>query len=458
MAEGSARALQMIEERGFDESVAKSFEHYFEQLQQGTTRYIREGDVSPLGNVQAFEDLDYDDEAVQDALGKIGILKLNGGLGTSMGMTGPKSALPVKDGLTFLDVIACQVLSIRERTGVPVPLTLMNSFRTQEESLRILSFYPSLDDQPLPLDFLQSAIPKLRVDDLAPISWPADTELEWCPPGHGDVYRALYATGMLQTYREHGIQYLFLSNADNLGAECSGQIAAWLIDNQISYLSEVCVRTPADRKGGQLVTRAGQMVLRDNAMVHPDDMDEYQDIEKHRLFHCNNLWINLDSLQTLLEKNGGFLPLPLMVNEKNVDPTDSNSPRIIQMETAMGQAIELFEGAQAMVVPRTRFRPVKTTSDLLVLRSDRFGLDEECQVIELGSGPTPVVTLDKHYSTMADFDARIESVPSLLNCHTLNVAGDVTFGDGVVCLGDVAINASTPARIENRILQGLIEC
>ena len=124
----------------------------------------------------------------------------------------------------------------------------------------------------------------------------------------------------------------------------------------------------------------------------------------------------------------------------------------------MGQAIELFEGAQAMVVPRTRFRPVKTTSDLLVLRSDRFGLDEECQVIELGSGPTPVVTLDKHYSTMADFDARVESVPSLLNCHTLKVAGDVTFGDGVVCLDDVAINASTPARIENRILQGLIEC
>ena len=457
MSNGLTQGLELINDRGLDESVAKSFEHYYGRLRQNVTRYIREEDVVPLGNVQSFDELDYSGDEVKAALGKIGILKLNGGLGTSMGMTGPKSALPVKDGLTFLDVIARQVLNIRERTGVQVPLTLMNSFRTQEESLRILSAYASLADQPLPLDFLQSAIPKLLIDGLTPVKWPADPELEWCPPGHGDVYRALYATGMLQTYREQGIKYLFLSNADNLGAECSGQIAAWLMETQIPYLSEVCVRTPADRKGGQLVNRAGQMVLRDNAMVHPDDMDEYQDIEKHRLFHCNNLWINLDALQSLLEKNGGFLPLPLMVNEKNVDPTDSNSPRVIQMETAMGQAIELFEGAQAMVVPRTRFRPVKTTSDLLVLRSDRFGLDEDCQIIELGSGPTPVVTLDPHYTTMADFDTRIVSVPSLLECRTLKVEGDVTFGPGIICHDDVTITAAGPARIENLILKGSLE-
>ena len=456
MSDGLTAGLNLIRERGFDDSVAKSFAHYYGQLERGVTRYIREHDVLPLTSAQSFAELSYGEDEVDAALQRVGILKLNGGLGTSMGMTGPKSALPVKEGLTFLDIIARQVLRIRERTGVLVPLTLMNSFRTQEESRRILAAYPELADQSLPQDFLQSAIPKLLTHELVPVQWPADPELEWCPPGHGDVYRALYATGMLQTYLEQGIDYLFLSNADNLGAECSGQIAAWLMDTQTPYLSEVCVRTPADRKGGQLVIRSGRMVLRDNAMVHPEDMDEYQDIELHPLFHCNNLWIKLEVLIRLLDECDGFLPLPLMVNEKNVDPTDPSSPRVVQLETAMGQAIELFEGAQAMIVPRTRFRPVKTTNDLLVLRSDRFELDDDSSVIELGTGPTPVVTLSEQYATIAGFDSRFEAIPSLRDCSTLNVAGDVTFGPDVTCLGAVVIHASDPARVANRVLTGAV--
>jgi UTP--glucose-1-phosphate uridylyltransferase len=114
------------------------------------------------------------------------VLKLNGGLGTSMGMTRAKSLLEVKDGLTFLDLIARQVLDLRARTGARVPLVLMSSFATREDSLAALSAYPELESD-VPADFLQSRVPKLLEDTLEPVSWPADPELEWAPPGHGDL-------------------------------------------------------------------------------------------------------------------------------------------------------------------------------------------------------------------------------------------------------------------------------
>src|SRR5205085_6939110 len=79
------------------------------------------------------------------------VVKLNGGLGTSMGMTAAKALLEVKDGLSFLDVIARQVLHLREATGARLPLVLMNSFYTRADSLRALERY---DDLPadVPLD------------------------------------------------------------------------------------------------------------------------------------------------------------------------------------------------------------------------------------------------------------------------------------------------------------------
>ena len=94
----------------------------------------------------------------------------------------------------------------------------MNSFRTRDDTLAALARYDDLAVDGLDLDFLQSQEPKLRADDLTPVEWPADPSLEWCPPGHGDLYTSLVTSGVLDRLLELGYRYASVSNSDNLGA------------------------------------------------------------------------------------------------------------------------------------------------------------------------------------------------------------------------------------------------
>lgn len=453
--EGRRHAVDKMRGAGIHDLAVRAFEHYYGLVEQGVTGTIPEDTIAPLAQVPTLEGLHFTPEQERAALARVAVVKLNGGLGTGMGMTGPKSALPVIDGLTFLDIIARQVLDLRERYDVPLPLILMDSFRTRAQSLDILARYPHLAVEGVPLDFLQNAEPKLTAAGLEPVEWPGDPELEWCPPGHGDVYIALHATGILDLLRERGIRYAFLSNSDNLGATCDPQIAAWLAAEQVPYAAEVCVRTPSDRKGGHLARRLAddRIILRDSAQVAPGEEDHFGDIDRHTTFHTNNLWIDLEVLAAMLAERRGVLGLPVIVNRKTVDPSDAGSTEVIQIETAMGTAIEVFEGARALLVPRTRFRPVKTTNDLLVLRSDWFRLDERAQVVAEGVGHEPVVTLSSAYKLVPDFDARFpHGAPSLIDCRELTVEGDVTFGASVVCQGEVTVVAEAgagPVRIED---------
>jgi UTP--glucose-1-phosphate uridylyltransferase len=328
----------------------------------------------------------------------------------------------------------------------------MNSFHTREDSLEVLARYPELAIEGLPLDFLQNAEPKLSADDLTPVDWPADPSLEWCPPGHGDVYVALVASGILQRLRDNGIRYAFLSNADNLGATCDPDIAAWMLENEAPYVAEVCERTLSDRKGGHLAVRKadGRLILRDIAMVVDGEEHMFQDIARHRTFNTNNLWVDLEVLERLLSERDGVLGLPIIVNRKTVDPADGDSPEVIQIESAMGTAIETFAGSRAMQVPRTRFRPVKTTNELLLIRSDVFALDDAARIMSMIDHPEPKIDLADVYKLVADFDARFPSgPPSLRECTSLTIRGDVTFGADVSCVGDVTIIADAPRTIEN---------
>ena len=140
-----------------------------------------------------------------------------------------------------------------------------------------------------------------------------------------------------------------------------------------------------------------------------------------------------------------MLDLPLIVNRKTVDPRDKRSTPVIQVETAMGAAIDALAGARAVRVPRTRYAPVKTTDDLLGVRSDAYVLTEASR-IELDPsrpGRPPVVRLDERFKLVHDFDARFAAgPPSLLECDRLVVEGDVTFGAGVVVRGDVTVRAA----------------
>jgi UTP--glucose-1-phosphate uridylyltransferase len=344
----------------------------------------------------------------------------------------------VKDGITFLDVIARQVLELRKRNGIRLPLVLMHSFRTREESLKALERYPDLETD-VPLDFVQGRVPKILASDLSPADWPQDPELEWAPPGHGDLYTSLVTSGMLDKLLERGYEYAFVANSDNLGAVLEPRILAWFAREELPFTMEVLRRAPADRKGGHIARRkGGGLVLRETAQVRDEDQAAYEDIDRHRYFNCNNLWLNLKTLKRVLDERASVLGLPMIVNKKTVDPSDSSSPAVYQLETAMGAAIDVFDGAEAIVVGRERFAPVKTTNDLLVVRSDAYELTEHAEM-RLARDEPPLVSLDsEHYKLVRDFDAHFPSgAPSLRACDRLTVNGDVVFGAHVVVRGSV---------------------
>ncbi|MGH2840849.1 MAG: UTP--glucose-1-phosphate uridylyltransferase, partial [Solirubrobacteraceae bacterium] len=391
------------------------------------------------------DELPDDEDGARDALQRAVVIKLNGGLGTSMGMTAPKSLLPVKDGLSFLDITVRQIQHLRESTGAQLPLVLMNSFATRDASLEALAAYDDLPVDGVPADFVQSKVPKLAATDLEPIEWPDDPALEWAPPGHGDLYPSLLGSGMLDALLDGGYEFAFVANADNLGAVLDPRILAWFAREEIPFAMEVADRTPADRKGGHLARRSdgGGLVLREVAQTADSDLAAFQDIERHRFFNTNTLWVHLPSLKAVLDERDGVLGLPMIVNRKTVDPTDCESPAVLQLETAMGAAIDAFEDARAIRVPKTRFAPVKTTDDLLALRSDAYVLhdDGRIEVAPQRDGRPPLVELDpRYYKLLSDFDVRFgRGPPSLRGCERLRVRGDVRFGAGVVVIGDVAV-------------------
>src|SRR5271165_1866311 len=375
-----------------------------------------------------------------EVLGRLVIVKLDGGLGTSMGLLGPKSLLEVKPGVSFLDVLAMQVLALRERHGVRLPLVLMNSATTRDLSLDALRRYDGLGVPGVPLDFLQGREPKIRADDLQPVQWPADPELEWCPPGHVDIYTALAASGTLDALLGAGLRYAFVSNSDNLGALADVRIAAWLAAEQVPFALEAVRGTLADRKGGHLASHQGRVVLRETAQV-PDGDTSFTDVERWRWYNTNNIWIDLRALKDLQAADPAAPDLPLIVNRKTVDPRDPDSTPVIQLESAMGAAIGSIPGARAVHVPRSRFAPVKTTNDLLVVRSDAYELTSDGEMRPSWDGQEPVVTLDDdYYKLLPDFEQRFPAgPPSLRRCRRLEVEGDVTFGADVVAVGDVVV-------------------
>jgi UTP--glucose-1-phosphate uridylyltransferase len=448
-------AVEKMRREGLPDIAIETFAHYERLLREGESGTLPESEMEPLGELPDVTELP---DGGEESLDRVVVLKLNGGLGTSMGMTRAKSLLEVKDGLSFLDIIVRQVLNLRERTGARIPLLLMNSFATREDSLAALARYRELELD-VPRDFVQGKVPKLLADGFEPVEWPDNPALEWAPPGHGDVYTSLATSGVLGELLARGYQYLFLSNADNLGAVLEPRILGWFAEQELPFLSEVTDRTEGDKKGGHLARRrdGGGLVLRETAQTPDEDMEAFQNTTRHRFFNCNTIWLDLNALRRTLEERGGVLGLPMIVNRKTVDPTDPSSPEVIQLETAMGAAIDVFEGAAALHVRRSRFVPVKTTNELLALRSDAYELADDWTVrlVPPRDGRPPLVELDSaHFKLLHDFEARFAAgPPSLAECERLTVRGDVSFGRDVVVRGSATVEG--PRRIEDgTVLEG----
>ncbi len=448
---GLHRAREKMAAAGVDEVAIDTFAHYYRLLEHGETGMVPEATIDPL-DMPRLDDVEVDDETAASAIAKTAVIKLNGGLGTSMGMDRAKSLLCVRKGLSFLDIIARQVLHLRKEHDVTLPLIFMNSFRTSADSMAALARYEDLAVEGLPLEFLQNKEPKLLATDLSPVSWPADPDLEWCPPGHGDLYTALRGTGLLDDLIEAGYRYVFVSNSDNLGATADPRVAGWFAQSGAPFAIEAVERTASDRKGGHFARRKmdGRIVLRETAQTLPQDQEALADLTRHRFCSTNNLWFDLQAMKEALDMRGGILGLPLIRNVKNVDPGDTSTPEVIQVETAMGAAIQVFEGAQTIEVGRERFVPVKTTNDLLVLRSDVYDLGGDF-VLDQSAEALPFIELDgDHYKLVGEFDKRFpEGAPSLREATSLTVHGDWTFGRGVRVEGEVALSATSAKRVDS---------
>lgn len=434
-------AQEKMKKAGVDLVAINVFSKQYQAILAGRSSIISESDIEPVKNLASLENIVVSDEAAKNAIRETVIVKLNGGLGTSMGLEKAKSLLKVRGELTFLDIIARQILHARKIFNARLPLIFMDSIYTRDDTLEYLKKYPELVEKDLPLDFLQNFVVKLRADDLSPIDWPVNPTLEWSPPGHGDIYTVLWSSGLLKRLIDAGYKYMHVSNSDNLGAIPSATLAGWFANSGAPFAIEACKRTVNDRKGGHLAIRKSdnQMILRESAQTAQDDMDAFMDINKHQYFNSNNIWLNLSKLYEALLKTDGVLDLPFIQNRKTVDPTDLSTPQVIQLESAMGSAIEKLEGATAIEVPRSRFLPVKTTNELLLTMSDVFELtDDYC--FNQSTNTIPAVKLDeRYYKLIADFNKRFLKIPSLIDVASLSICGDWVFDKPTKLVGEVIL-------------------
>lgn len=447
-----------------------AFRMNFDKLIKGDDGLLPETKIDPVAKIPVYEtDVEghakgLSPEQKRNLLSQTVILKLNGGLGTSMGLEKAKSLLEVKSGETFLTLIAKQIKHLREEFKCNVKFLLMNSFATSKDTLDSLAASGHADlvkDEEIEL--MQNQSPKVAVEGLLPAEYPKDPELEWCPPGHGDLYAALLGSGILERLLSGGVRYMFCSNSDNLGATLDLDLLSFFASSGKAFLMEVAERTEADKKGGHLAYMKGTSVLtlRESAMCPKEDASHFQDISKYRFFNTNNIWLDLRAVKEVMGKNGGCMPLPLIKNKKTVDPRDASTAAVFQLETAMGAAIESFgEKSSAVMVPRSRFAPVKTTSDLFALRSDAYVLTADFRIDAAKKDRAlPIVALDdKYYKLVDQMDALVRVPPSLVDCLKLKVTGPVAFiNPGVVIVGNVELKAEANAAVETGVYKDVVK-
>ncbi|GJL80121.1 MAG: nucleotide glucose-1-phosphate uridylyl transferase [Nitrospinaceae bacterium] len=419
-----------------DDRAQKNFLRLYENFQAGPCKIADWDSVcSPdEKNLVPYASLKVpDNETVRASLSKVAVCKLNGGLGTSMGCQMPKSTIAVRGNQSFLDLIVDQLCGVEKDFGVKVPLILMNSFYTHEETAKVIEKY---HDRLEIKTFQQSKFPRLLADSHQPLREEEFGLGAWYPPGHGDFYSCIFELGFLDQLLKEGREVLFVSNADNLGAVMDPNILTHILDNDIPFLIEMTPKTPADVKGGTIYQDRDQLKLLEIASVPDEHKDEFCSQRKFKVFNTNNIWIHLRHLRNKLQ--AGPLDLNVIVNRKTV----CGKP-VIQLETAIGSALECFHGSVGLVVSRDRFMPVKTTNDLLKVQSDLFVLEKGklFRNPERKQKELPEVQLGSEFTQLKDFQKRISAAPGMLDLDSLEVTGDVRFGDNVKLKGRVQLTA-----------------
>lgn len=371
-------------------------------------------------------------QSLTEAMQKIAVLKLNGGLGTSMGCKGPKTLISVKNNMSFLEIIVRQVSSINKKYGIDMPLLLMNSFNTESDTKDALSKI-HLDKPVDIICFNQAHFPRIDAETLLPCTHiTPDNQAYWYPPGHGDVLRSLISEGLVDKLINRGLEWIFISSGDNLGAVVDPQIVGYLANLKgIDFVSEQTAKTIRDVKGGVLIKYNGTIRLLETAQVPKDHIEEFCNIKKFKSFNVNSIWVRLEALKRLADA-GTPIDLDIIVNPKVVE-----GKRVIQLEQAVGAGITFFK-SEGLLVSRDRFIPVKKTCDLLTVQSDVYDLDSE--YVLRACCPIPTVELCAPLEKMDTYCATFKSLPSLRGAETVKILSQCTIGPNVKFRGTCTVS------------------
>ena len=315
-------------------------------------------EVEPILDFTNYNTLDNIDNDLinKDVLNKLAIVKLNGGLGTTMKCNKAKACLEVIDNKTFLDIFISQVIFVNKKFSSNIPIVLMNSEYTETDTQVILDKYK---DQIDIYCFNQQFIYRYYEEDL-------DNDViklheTRYPPGTGNFYESLYNSKVYELLKERGIEYLFISNIDNLYAKFDNKIYNYVYENKIPFLMEVCKRTETDKKGGTPVLWKNRYHLL--AQVSSVDYDEFTNINKFPYFNTNNFWIRLDEIKNDFD-------LYIISNKKTI-----NNEKLIQLESVIGSAYSVINNSKIIEINRNRFFPVKTQDDYNNIKQN-YSLDE----------------------------------------------------------------------------------
>lgn len=371
-------------------------------------------------------------ETKTEMLNKLAVIKLNGGLGTTMGLTGPKSKIEVRDGNNFIDLVIKQIKHFNCKYESSVPLILMNSFNTQKETEKMIKGSKNITIK----TFNQFKYPKISVNTKLPITG----DKSFYPPGHGNLYEVLYQTKLLDELINEGKEYLFISNIDNLSSTIDLNILRILDKGKADFIMEVTDKTTADIKGGTLVKYNDVLRLIEVAMVPQDHVKEF--IKKFKVFNTNSLWINLKSLKEVVTK----LKLDIIQNRKVVD-----GQTVIQLETAVGSAIQYFKNPIGLKVSRERFSPVKSCSDLFLVESNLYKTDKGTLVRNekrLISGNPTVKFIGRNFNNFEKYKKTFLDIPDIIDLDFLVLSGTISFGRKIVLKGTVVIIAPEGSKID----------
>lgn len=251
-------------------------------------------------NSDDLEDVNFTE--AQELLEKLAIVRLNGGLGTTMGCSGPKSLIKVKNDKSFLEISIDQIVALNQKYNVQIPLLLMESFNTVDETKNELKNLTKNKNIEI-IQFEQAKCPRIYAETLLPVPESLNSENEtWYPPGHGNIFETLESTGLANKLLKQGKTVLFVSNIDNTCAIVDPRFIKALLNKEHEYIMEITDKTVADVKGGTLIEIDGRLMHLEMPQVPPEGIDEFCSTKTFKNFNTNNIWIDLKAIKPRLNE------------------------------------------------------------------------------------------------------------------------------------------------------------